>query len=233
MRGGPKTSVESHGENIRVVVLEDEALYRDLLVKALSQYRDLEVVGAFDDGDTFLEAAADVNPQVALLDIDLPGHMNGIQVGLRLRDRLPGLGIVLLSNHRDPAFLWSLRQGKITGWSYLHKKSVGDVDALKRAIDGVVAGFVVLDRQLVEAALPKAESRIAGLSPRQLEILQFLAEGHTNMAMAEKLAISVKTVENHINVIYETLHISRSSRYHPRVLAVLEYLSQSQFSKIG
>lgn len=202
-------------------------------MKALSQYPDLDVVGAFDDGHTFLEGAADVDPHVALLDIDLPGDMNGIQVGLRLKARLPDLGIVLLSNHRDPAFLWSLRQGDIVGWSYLHKKSVGDVDALKRAIEGVVAGLVVLDHQLVEAARPKAESVLAGLSPRQWEILQLMAEGYTNVAMAEELSISVKTVENHINVLYETLHISRSSRYQPRVLAVLEYLSQSQFSKIG
>ncbi|MFS8583216.1 MAG: response regulator, partial [Limnochordales bacterium] len=86
-------------QRLRVIVLEDEPLYLDLLVKALAWYPQFDIVGTFADARSCLAAAPALQPQVALLDIELPGDMTGIDVGLELRDALPGLGIVLLSNH--------------------------------------------------------------------------------------------------------------------------------------
>src|SRR5690606_19563208 len=116
--------------------------------------------------------------------------MNGIEVGFKLRDAMPDLGIVLLSNHRDPAMLSSLRHGRLTGWSYLQKKSVSNVDALKRAIEGAAEGLVVLDHQLVTECEPKADSRLAQLTPRQLDILELIAQGYTNAGIGELLSVS-------------------------------------------
>lgn len=214
---------------LRVIIVEDESLYLDLLVNSLALYPHIHIVGTFADGATCLDGAVELRPQVALLDIELPGGMNGIEVGLCLRERLPDLGIVLLSNHRDAAFLSSLRRGKYTAWSYLQKKTVGNLDALRRAIEGTAAGFVILDQQLVVDARPKEASAVAQLTARQMEILQLIAQGFTNAAIAERLFISPKTTEHHINAIYRTLEIDGYSRYQPRVLAVLKYLEQSKF----
>lgn len=91
-------------ERLRVIVMEDEPLYLDLLVKSLAWYPQLDIVGTFTDAESYLASAPSLQPQVSLLDIELPGDMNGLEVGLQLREALPDLGVVLLSNHCDPAF---------------------------------------------------------------------------------------------------------------------------------
>ncbi len=155
---------------VKVLLVEDEDLYRDLLGAALSQQDRFEVIGAFSDGKEALEAAATLKPDVAILDIELGSGMNGIQVGLLLRRELPDMGIILLSNHGDPQFVSSLPKEAITGWSYLLKKTVSDISALGRAIEGAVSGFVVLDPQIVEAAQPKSGGLLSKLTPRQFEV---------------------------------------------------------------
>ena len=116
------------------MLVEDEDLYRDLLRIVLDQQPRLQVVGAFGDAASALEAAPTLKPDVAMLDIELRGTMNGIQLGLKLRETMPEVGIVLLSNLGDPQFLSSLPPEAAGGWSYLLKKSVGDADTLSRAI---------------------------------------------------------------------------------------------------
>lgn len=218
-------------QRLRVIVLEDEPLYLDLLVKALAWYPQFDIVGTFADARSCLAAAPALQPQVALLDIELPEDMTGIDVGLELRGALPGLGIVLLSNHCDPAFLSSLRDGRLSAWSYLQKKTVSNVDALRRAIEGTASGFVILDGQLVTDARPKQATELAALTPRQLGILQLIAQGYTNTAIAEILSISPKTAEHHLQAVYRALQIPESSQFQPRVLAVLKYLEQSRFPR--
>lgn len=216
-------------QNVRVVIVEDEALYREMLVSVLSQHHEIEIVGSYQDGPSCLEDAPRVNPDVALLDIELPDGMNGIQLGLKLRESIPEIGIVFLSHHNNPAFLSALQRGRLVGWSYLNKKSVVDVDALRRALTGVNAGLVVLDQALVTEAQPQEDSWLSTLTPRQTDILSLIAQGYTNVAIADRLNISVKTVENHINQMYQSMGLGESPDFQPRVLAVLEYLSQSQF----
>ncbi len=218
-------SVLEARQRTRVVIVEDEGLYRDLLSVALGQHRRLEVVGAFGDGPSALASVPALGPHVAMLDIELGGAMNGIQLGLSLRRQLPDLGIVLLSNHQDPHFLTSVPRTAIAGWSYLLKKSVGDLHALSRAIEGAAAGFVVLDPQLVVGASPRAASPLSQLTARQQEILHLIAQGFTNAAIAERLSLAEKTVENQINLLYQQLKIDREDpTLQPRVKAVLTYL---------
>jgi DNA-binding NarL/FixJ family response regulator len=214
-------------DNLRVVLVEDEALFRDLLRVSLIQSMQLEVVGDFADGETALARAPSLSPDVAIVDIELGRGMNGIQAGRLLRRRMPNLGIVLLSNHHDPAFLYSVPAEEVAGWSYLLKKSIGSVASLMRAVQGAAAGYVVLDPQLIQRARPKREGILAPLSPRLREILDLIAQGFSNGGIAERLAVTRKTVENQINTLYDALQIDRSDlSVNPRVRAVLIYLQE-------
>lgn len=116
----------------------------------------------------------------------------------------------------------------LAGWSYLLKRSVSDADALVRAIESAAAGFLVLDRQLTTHAQPKPSGPLSRLTPRQREILALMAQGFTNTAIAQRLVLTEKTVENQANIIYQKLGIERgASVVHPRVKAVLLYLQDS------
>jgi DNA-binding NarL/FixJ family response regulator len=214
---------------IRVALVEDEALYRDMLAIVLSGNSRLKVVGSFSNGESALESIPGLQPQVVILDVELGGQLNGIQVGLKLRRQFPHLGIVLLTNHDEPEFVASLPPEVISGWSYLLKRSVSDAAALARAIEGAAAGFVVLDPQLVARRRPRAESLLARLTPRQREILGLIAQGFTNAGIAERLVLAEKSVENQVNLLYQQLDVSRQqSSLHPRVKAVLLYLRETQ-----
>src|SRR5579884_963626 len=220
------------GQVTRVVVVEDEGLYRDLIRIALAQHPRIEVVGAYGDAETALAEVPGLEPDVAILDIELSGPMNGVQLGLRLRRDLPAVGVVLLSNHRDPEFVSSLSPETIAGWSYLLKKSVGDVESLWLAIEGAAAGMVVLDPELVTEMRPRHNSSVSRLAPRQREILGLIAQGLSNATIAQRLTLSEKSVENQINLVYQNLGIQRSggAGNHPRVTAVLRYLQESRFA---
>lgn len=210
---------------VDVILVEDERLFRDLLRVSLAQSQSVRVVGDFGDGEAALAAAPALAPRVAVLDIALGGRLNGVQVGRMLRRVHPGIGIVLLSNHCDPATLAAVPDDELAGWSYLLKQSVGDVATLTRAIEGSAAGLVVIDPQLVERGRLKPGGPIGRLTPRQHEILALIAQGHANAAVAERLDIAVKTVENQINALYGEMGIDTSdASIQPRVSAVLTYL---------
>lgn len=216
-------------KRVRILILEDEDLFRDLLRVALSQRQRFEVVGAYAQGQDVLEAAEKLKPDVAILDIELGGQLNGIRVGLSLRRQLPKVGILLLSNHGNPQFVSSLPREAMAGWSYLLKKTVSDLAALERAIEGAASGFVVLDPQIVTGMQPRTGGYVSRLTPRQREILTLIAQGFTNAGIAEQLVLSEKSVENQINGIYHQLEIDReTSPVQPRVKAVLIYLQESQ-----
>jgi DNA-binding NarL/FixJ family response regulator len=215
---------------IRVMLVEDEDLYRDLLRTVLAQMPRLEVVGAFADGSTALAEGPSLRPDAAMLDIQLPGGLDGIHLGLALRRELPDLGIVMLSNYADIRFVAALRQRPLYGWSYLLKQSVRDVRALLRALEGAVVGDVVLDPSLVAGMRPREGGQLDRLTRRQQDILALLAQGLTNAGIAEHLVLAEKSVENLLTDIYEVFGIdSRQHGVHARVKAVLLYLQETRF----
>jgi DNA-binding NarL/FixJ family response regulator len=214
---------------IRVILAEDEDLYRDMLRTALSASAHLDVVGAFPSGEAAVEKAPALKPHVALLDIELGGQLNGVQVGMLLRRALPDLGIVLLSNQGSPRVLSSLPQDSLNGWSYLLKRTVRDIGSLQRAIEGAASGLMMIDPQLITNRRMREGGALARLTPRQREILALVAQGYTNAAIAEKLVVAVKTVEKQLNLLYQELGADRgSSALHPRVKAVLTFLEETQ-----
>lgn len=214
---------------IRLVIVEDEHLYRELLATVLRLDPQLEVVGAFSGADEALAAVPALAPDVALVDIELGGQVNGVQLGLLLRERLPKVGIVLLSNVRAPRLLASIPEREVSGWSYLLKRSVRDVGVVRRAIDGAAGGLVTLDPSLVSGRHARERGPLSALTPRQLEILGLVAEGWTNDAIAARLGLSVKTVENHLVLVYSGLGFDRErDPVHPRVKAVLLYIAETR-----
>lgn len=210
---------------IQVFIVEDENLYRDLLQLALGKDPHVYIAGAYADPHEALSEGIAANADVAILDIDLASDINGFELALRLRRQFPNLGIVLLSNFEEEAFIASFRRRAMTGWAYLLKKSVADVDTLVRAVHGVAGGMVVLDPALVNRMQPKRQTGGASLTPRQREILGFMAQGYSNRAIGERLNIAVKSVENHMSEILSRLQVNtHDTQIHPRVAAVLRYI---------
>lgn len=213
---------------LRVLVVEDHPLFRELVSQGISEAPDIEVVGVFGSGLEALARGPELDADVALLDIELGEAASGIDVGLKLREHRPDMGIVLLSGHADPGILTALPEEQAAGWSYLLKDSVRDIDTLVDAIRGASEGGLVIDPQLTAKRDAKRDSRVAELTPRQLEILKLVASGLSNAAIAERLVLAPKSVENHINTLYARLGIDSGDRgVAARVQAARIYLNET------
>ena len=215
-------------ETTRIVVVDDEALFRELLVRTLSAEPGLEVVGQADDGETAVILSREQRPDVVLMDIELPGNMDGIEAALQIKSESPETGVVILSAHSERRYVTSLPLEDIQGWAYLLKQTVPDLATIVRAIQGSKAGMVVLDPAVVAGLRPRQGSAVARLNPRHQEVLELLAQGYSNAAIAQQLRLSRKSVETYINAIYQELHLSHEPDVHARVKATLIYLESSK-----
>jgi len=215
-------------EPIRALIVEDEGLFRDMLYRTLAGEERLEVVGAVEDGESAVRLARELSPHVVLMDIELPGQLNGIQAGLQIKEERPETGIILLSAHKDKEYIANVPLAQASGWSYLLKQSVADVSTLIRAIEGSASGLMVLDPEVVAGLKPREGSRLAKLTHRQLDVLELIAQGHNNAAVAATLHLGEKSVENYINAIYQELHLSDEETVHPRVRATLIFLQETR-----
>ena len=212
----------------RVLIVEDETLFSDLLHRTLSVEAGLEVVGVVGEGVAAIEAVATLDPDVVLMDIELPGELDGIEAALQIKEATPEIGMVILSAHKDRRYVTSLPLDTSVGWSYLLKQSVPNIETVVRAIEGSREGMVVLDPQIVSGLTPARGSAVAKLSPRGQEVLSLMAQGYTNAAIARTLALAEKSVETYINGIYQGLQISGEHEVHARVTATLMYLEESE-----
>ena len=212
---------------VRILIVEDEGLFRDMLKISLGLLPNLEVVGAVSDGSAAVEAADRLLPDVVLMDIELGCDPNGIAAGRAIKEEHSGIGIIILSAHKEREYLNLMAAQEMSGWSYLLKQSVTDAEALVRAIQGAASGLVVMDPSVVDNMRPRQGSLTAGLTPRQQEVLAMMAQGFNNSAIAEQLVLGTKSVENYINAIYQELSLTHNSPLHPRVQAVLSYIRDS------
>jgi DNA-binding NarL/FixJ family response regulator len=210
-----------------LLIVEDEPLFRELLSSTLSNQAGLEITGAAEDGETAIRIAADKRPDVVLMDIELAGKMDGIEAALRIKKERPQTGIVILSVHSDRRYITSLPLDETRGWAYLLKQTVPDIATVIRAIEGSKAGMLVLDPELLKNLHPKKGTALSRLTQRQQEVLELIAQGYNNAAIAEKLHLSEKSVETYINVIYQELQLSHEPDIHARVKATLIYLEES------
>ena len=212
---------------VSVLIVEDEGLFRDMLKISLGSIPSIEVVDAVSDGGAAIEAAKRSIPDVVLLDIELGSEPNGIAAGREIKEDNHKIGIIVLSAHREREYLNLITKDEYVGWSYLLKQSVSDASALVRAIEGSASGLVVMDPCVVDSMKPRCGSVTARLTPRQQEVLGMMAQGYNNAAIAEKLVLGTKSLENYINAIYQELTLSHDSSLHPRVQAVLSYIRDS------
>ena len=215
-------------EKTRLLVVDDEALFRQLLCRTLSAEPGMEVVGVAGDGETAVQLARKEKPDVVIMDIELPGKLDGIEAALQIKKERPQTGIVILSAHSERRYVTSLPLEDIKGWAYLLKQTAPDLATVVRAIEGSKAGMVVLDPTVVAGLRPRQGSAIARLNPRHQEVLGLLAQGYSNTAIAQLLKLSRKSVETYINAIYQELHLSHEHDIHARVKATLIYLESSR-----
>lgn len=212
---------------LRVALVEDQPLFRAMLARTLDHHDDafkvvLQTGTAAETLRNLLPGLADV----AVLDIDLPDG-NGISLGVQLRRAQPQLGILLLSAHDAMDLLLDLPPDVAHGWCYLSKTSSTSEETLVGALRAAAAGHTVLDPALLAKATPRAGSSVAKLTDRQFGVLRLLAEGLSNSGIGERLGITEKSVQNHVNALYATLGIDADSRRNPRVSAALRLLEET------
>ena len=215
----------------RVVIAEDNALLREGMRTLVAAEPGLEVVAACADLDALLAAVATHDPDVVLTDIRMPPTRTdeGVRAAERLRREHPRTAVLLLSQYVDPAYVRSLLRQGTEGRGYLLKERVADVEELASAIRTVAAGGSVVDPKVVEAMVQtrtrRGDEGLGRLSPRELEVLAEMARGRNNAAIAGSLVISQRAVEKHINSLFAKLGVTEGEESHPRVRAVLTYLT--------
>ena len=212
---------------VRVLVVEDEPLYRKGLCAQLSDCPGIEVVGAASNGEEAIELAERLDPDAVLMDIELGGATNGIQAGQAIKSASPVTGMVLLSSHNNRQYLALAEEAG--GWSYLLKKNVLDVDTLVDAIEGSLWGKVVVDPQLMTGLTPRPGTPLSGLAEERIKVLELVAQGYSDAAIAVELQVAdVGTVKEHLAAIYRGLDIPPNGDVDPKVKAVLAYLDQTR-----
>ena len=212
---------------VKVIIVENEGLFRDMLKISLGPIPNMEIVDAVCDGLTAIQTSSQLQPDVVLMDIELGGEPNGIEAGRTIKSNHPDMGMILLSAHKEREYVSMIASDDLSGWSYVLKQSVTDAGALVRAIEGAACRLVVMDQGVVNSMKPRKGSDTAGLTPRQQEVLSMMAKGYNNSAIAENLVLGTKSVENYINAIYQELHLGHNGSLHPRVQAVLTYIRDS------
>ena len=210
---------------MRVVIAEDLALLRDGLTRLLQAF-DFEVVGSVDNGPALLPALVRHRPDVAVVDVRLPPTFTdeGLQAAIAARTRVPGLPVLVLSQHVEPLYARELLTDRSGGVGYLLKDRVSDVAQFVDAVRRVAAGGTAMDPEVVAQLLAR-HTPLAALTPREREVLGQMAEGRSNAAIAAKLFVTEKAVSKHINNIFTKLGMAPSDDDNRRVLAVLAYLN--------
>jgi DNA-binding NarL/FixJ family response regulator len=210
---------------VRVVIAEDHALLRDGLTRLLEAF-DFEVVEAVDNGPALLPALMRHKPDVAVIDVRLPPTFTdeGLQAAITARTELPGLPVLVLSQHVEPLYARELLSDRKGGVGYLLKDRISNVTQFVDAVRRVADGGTAMDPEVVSQLLARREP-LAVLTAREREVLGEMAEGRSNAAIAAKLFISEKAVSKHINSIFTKLDLPPSDDDNRRVLAVLAYLN--------
>jgi DNA-binding NarL/FixJ family response regulator len=213
---------------VRIVIGEDSALFREGLARLLVDAGH-EVVAKAGDADALEAAVHEAQPDLAIIDIRMPpDHADdGARVARRLRLAYPDLGILVLSQHVETRH--SVDLVATGGFGYLLKDRVLDVNDFLDALSRIAGGGSALDPEVVGRLLrPRADdSALALLTPREREVLSLMAEGRTNLGIAQRLYLSERTVETHVASILAKLDLASGEADHRRVLAVVAYLREA------
>lgn len=212
---------------MRVILADDSVLLREGLTRLLDDAGH-EVVAAVGDAAALLDAAELHRPDVAVIDVRMPPtHKDeGLRAALEIRERLPGVGVLVLSQYVEQHYAARLLASSTEGLGYLLKDRVSEVGEFLDSLERVRAGGTAFDPEVVRQLLARTTRAdpLSRLSPREGEVLRHLAQGYVNAAIAERLHVSLSTVEKHVNAIMDKLDLPRAPGYSRRVLAILRYL---------
>jgi DNA-binding NarL/FixJ family response regulator len=217
---------------LRVVFAEDNYLVREGTAALLSSVEGIELVASVSDFDSLMAAVEQHLPDAVLTDIRMPPHhgTEGIEAALKIRAGHPGVGVVVLSQFADEDYAYELLKEGAEGLGYLLKERVADVEELARALGEVSRGGSVLDPRIVESLVYRqnraARSVLAQLTEREREVLEQMAQGKNNAAIAKALFLTERAVEKHINSLFHKLELSEENEVHRRVMAVLTLLRE-------
>ena len=213
---------------MRVVVAEDLFLLRDGLTRLLAAHG-FEIAAAVDSAPALLGALLEHRPDVAVVDVRLPPSFadDGLQAALAARQQVPGLPVLLLSQYVEQLYARELLADQSGAVGYLLKDRVFNDDQFVDAVRTVAAGGTVMDPDVVTKLLGRRfrDEPVTRLSAREREVLALMAEGRSNVAIAQRLFVTEKAVSKHTTSIFTKLGLAASEDDNRRVLAVLAYLN--------
>jgi DNA-binding NarL/FixJ family response regulator len=210
---------------VRIVIADDAVLLREGAARLLED-AGFEVVGQAGDADDLMRKVRAHKPDVAIIDVRMPpdNSDDGLRAALAIRQELPEVGILLLSQYVEDRYIGELLAGGTEGIGYLLKDRVGEVERFTEAVQRIGKGGSVLDPQVVAQMVGRREEPLSELTEREREVLALMAEGYSNRAIAETMFVSERAVERHVTSIFSKLELEATGQEHRRVLAVLRYL---------
>ena len=212
---------------MRVAIAEDSVLLREGLARLL-QDAEIEVVGRSGDTDDLLLKVRSYEPDVAIVDIRLPPtHTDeGLRAALQIRADHPNVAVLVLSQYVEVGLALKLLSESAEGVGYLLKDRISDVPEFLAAVQRVARGGSAVDPSIVSTLLSKRrlDDPLQRLTPREREVLELMASGHSNQGIADRLVITLRAVEKYVSTVFDKLGIPSTSSQSRRVLAVLLYL---------
>ncbi len=226
-----RTNGSAQAAPLRVAAADDSFLIREAIASVLAGSDRVTLVALCGDGSSLRCAIEEENPDVVLVDIRMPpaGDREGISLAARLRRERPTTGLIALSQYSDPELAVGLLRPSAEGRGYLLKERLNDRNELIEALEIVARGGSVIDpfvvEQLIDGAQLTAKSPIDDLTPREREVLSFMARGKNNRAIADDLTLTKRAVEKHVGSIFMKLMLKDEEIVSRRVAAVLMYLA--------
>jgi DNA-binding NarL/FixJ family response regulator len=219
---------------VRVVFAEDNYLVREGTAALLNSSDEIDLLSTVASLSELLTAVEDLEPEAVLTDIRMPptNTTEGIDAARKIRAEHPAIGVVVLSQFAEEDYAYELLKDGAAGLGYLLKERVADVTELVRALNEVAKGGSVLDPKVVESLVAAkdrmAHSPLAQLTEREREVLEHMAQGQNNGAIARSLFLTERAVEKHINSLFHKLGLSDEPEVHRRVMAVLAFLREGR-----
>jgi len=209
------------------VIAEDSVLLREGVERVLAD-AEIEVVGSYPSADALLHALPDDEPDVAIVDIRLPPtHTDeGLRAALEIRAHHPEVAVLVLSQYVEVGLAMKLLADSAEGAGYLLKDRISDVREFVGAVRRVAARGSAIDPIIVSTLLARRrdDDVLGDLTPREREVLELMAEGRSNQGIADRLVITIRSVEKYVSSIFDKLGLPSGGTESRRVLAVLLYL---------
>jgi DNA-binding NarL/FixJ family response regulator/class 3 adenylate cyclase len=231
---GPDAQAEPAGgsthkprQQLRVALAEDAVLLREGMARLLRE-SGFDVVGQSGTAEDLLLKVRSYAPDVVIVDIRMPPTQTdeGLRAAREIRDKHPGVGVLVLSQHVEPDYALELLSESAEGVGYLLKDRVSDIDEFAASVRRVAEGGSALDPALVTQLVGRRRNLgpLDDLTAREREVLELMAEGRSNQAIGERLFITGRAVEKHVGSIFRKLQLAPADADHRRVLAVLTFL---------